>query len=195
MAEVQEKSKMFAFFQPKIQKVRKVSLEKFLQMEFKPNGFKYEWNNGKIEKRKKMKAEERFIIDNILTKFNLTSSYAQGNRIMPEADILLASVSTYRRPDAVYLTKAQIRDRKAFSEAPAFVIELLSESNSSLEMDRKLEEYFQGGIKVVWFISPEVKKVYVYTSPKNVQICTDDDLCTAPNVIEDFGIRVNEIFE
>jgi hypothetical protein len=62
MVEIQEKSKMFAFLQPKIQKVRKVNLEKFLQMEFKPNGFKYEWNNGKIEKRKKIKAEERFII-------------------------------------------------------------------------------------------------------------------------------------
>jgi Uma2 family endonuclease len=62
-------------------------------------------------------------------------------------------------------------------------------------MDRKLEECFQGGIKVIWFISPQMKKVYVYTSTKNVQICTDDDLCTAPNVIEDFGIRMNEISE
>ncbi len=73
MAEIKERpSQMLAFLAPKIQKARKVSLEKFLQMERKPNGFKYEWNDGYIGKRKKIKVEERFIIDNIVRKFLIT---------------------------------------------------------------------------------------------------------------------------
>jgi Uma2 family endonuclease len=192
MAEVKErKSKVFAFVSPRVPQTRQVSLEKFLHTEWKPNQFKYEWNNGMIEKRKKMKVEERYIIDNILTKFNLTENYKSGNRIMPEADVLLETVNTYRRPDATYLTKAQIRNQEAMKQPPLWVIELLSESNSSLEMDRKLEEYFQAGVQVVWYIFAPLKKVYVYTSPKEVKICTDNDVCAAL----DFSIGVNEVFE
>jgi hypothetical protein len=46
-------------------------------------------------------------------------------------------------------------------------------------------------VQVLWHIYPENGEVYVYTGRKTVQICSDDDLCSAAPVPEDFVIPVN----
>lgn len=48
--------------------------------------------------------------------------------------------------------------------------------------------------KVVWNIYPEPELVYVYTSRKQVQICIDDDICSATPVLPEFEVKVSEIF-
>jgi hypothetical protein len=37
------------------------------------------------------------------------------------------------------------------------------------------------------------RQVHIFTSPKNVQICTDDDICSAKPVLDDFEISVNDL--
>jgi hypothetical protein len=43
-------------------------------------------------------------------------------------------------------------------------------------------------------IYPENKTIHVYTSRKQVQICTDDDTCSAKPVLPEFELSVNSIF-
>jgi len=64
---------------------------------------------------------------------------------------------------------------------------------------RKNNRKFKAGaggvpLKVVWNIYPEPQLVYVYTSRKQVQICMEDDICSAAPVLPEFEVKVSEIF-
>ncbi|WP_225309374.1 Uma2 family endonuclease [Larkinella humicola] len=100
-----------------------------------------------------------------------------------------------RRPDIAYFTKEQIqRGRQGEDVIPAFVVEVLSETDQAYRIEEKIAEYFKAGVQVVWNIFPESEVVYVYTSRKDVPICLESDVYSAAPVLPDFSIRVNELF-
>ena len=45
---------------------------------------------------------------------------------------------------------------------PTLVIEVLSQSNTSAEMERKRREYFEAGVRVVWLVDPEAGTVAAF---------------------------------
>ena len=71
---------------------------------------------------------------------------------------------------------------KDYEVIPDFVMEVISTNDKPYKIEEKITEYFKAGIKVVWNIYPEPGLVYVYTSRKQVQICMDDDICSAAPV-------------
>ena len=171
-----------------------ISLEAFQRKYLDKTTFKYEWNNGQVEKEEYMKANERYIINNIVRRHMQTEDFSQGNSIMGEADCYLSAIGTYRRPDAAYLTKEQINYPETAPEAPALIIEVSSPSNSSEQNINKMLEYFSAGTRVVWYIYPEQKQVWVYTDPKEVTICHQEDICSAEPAIPKFKMNVSDVF-
>jgi Uma2 family endonuclease len=100
-----------------------------------------------------------------------------------------------RRPDIAYFTIEQEGNMKqGEDEIPEFAIEIISGNDKANKVEEKTIEYFKAGVKVVWLIYPDNKTVQVYTSLKQAQICTDDDICSAKPVLEDFEIKVSDIF-
>ena len=174
----------------------RMSLDEFLRHTPKIRGTKLEWNNGEIEIEYTMKIAERNIIYTIIMRHLQTDDFKNtGNMIMPEADVNLSTVRTYRRPDASYLTKQQIEDPENAPAAPAFLIEVISPANAAGDVDKKLDEYFRAGVHTVWIVYPHTQRVYVYTGPKSVQICSDSDICSAAPAVPDLQLTANEIFQ
>lgn len=175
---------------------RRMSLEKFLQWSGQQeDAYKYEWTNGMVEKTKKMTTyEQAYIIDNLLRAFNKTKAYEVGGQILTELDCYLPDKKV-RRPDLAFVSAEQLRSMKQgeFS-LPAFMIEIISSYDQINRVKNKLQEYFDAGVKVVWHIFPSQKQVEVYTSPKEVKICTGEDVCSAAPVIADFELSVNTMF-
>jgi len=174
---------------------KKLSLEKF--MDFKAeDGFKYEWNNGFLEAREKMiKPSEFHLWQNLQRAFTKTALYQAEGELLTEA-VCPISEGKYRVPDLAVFSKTQIeRAREGELPVPIFIIELVSKSDSLDYYDEKLEEYFSVGVQTVWLVSPSQKKVRVFTSPKEVKICTDDDVCSAAPALPDFTITPNQLFE
>jgi Uma2 family endonuclease len=174
---------------------KKLSLEKF--MDFKAeDGFKYEWNNGFLEAREKMiKPSEFHLLQNLQRAFTKTALYQAEGELLTEA-VCPISEGKYRVPDLAVFSKTQIeRAREGELPVPIFIIELVSKSDSLDYYDEKLEEYFSVGVQTVWLVSPSQKKVRVFTSPKEVKICTDDDVCSAAPALPDFTITPNQLFE
>jgi hypothetical protein len=62
-------------------------------------------------------------------------------------------------------------------------------------VNNKVLEYFKSGVKVLWHIFPEQRMVYVFTSPKHITVCFEDDICSAAPVLMDFEMSVNGIFK
>jgi Uma2 family endonuclease len=158
------------------------------------DGYKYEWNDGIVEKAASMTTKEIFIVDLLVRCFVKLSVFENGGCLTSEIDQWVTE-SKYRRPDLAYFTKQQIREGRSGKEPVSeFMIEIISENDHINTVNDKILEYFDAGVKVVWLIFPNQQMVHVYTSPIDVKICKNDTICSALPVIDDFNIKVEDIF-
>ncbi len=159
------------------------------------DGFKYEWDNGILKTTSGMKNKERLIVSRLSRQFARTKAYQAGGELLPETDTWFAPVNKVRIPDLAFFTYEQLlQSEKGDEPIPAFVIEIISPTNTADESQTKLADYFSSDVQVVWEIFPKNKLVRVYTSLKAVTICTGDDVCSAAPAIADFNITPNQLF-
>lgn len=168
------------------------TFEEFLRFE-PTDGFKYEWNDGELVKSGGLKRKHLRIIQHLNLRFDATKAKWERGQLICEQDVMLTGIQM-RRPDMAYFSDKQIQN-EADEPIPAFCIEVISPTDESEKVETKLTEYFKAGVQVVWHILPESEVVYVYTSRKTVQICTEDDVCSAQPVLDDFTITVNELLK
>jgi len=69
-------------------------------------------------------------------------------------------------PDVAFVTADQLKtadhDRAAFLFAPKLAIDVVSPSNSALEMIKKRELYLSAGTQTVWIVYPTSRTVKIY---------------------------------
>ncbi len=165
----------------------------FLEWEQPLDGFKYEWNDGEIIQFSKMDKRQIFIFVR-LNNFFFERVKKNNGSLASEYETMLSPIQM-RKPDIVYLTDEQATEgRNGIDVIPEFIIEVISTNDKPYQIEKKITEYFKAGVKVVWNIYPEPELVYVYTSRKQVQICMDDDICSAAPVLPEFEVKVSEIF-
>ena len=168
------------------------TLEEFMAWE-PEDGFKYEWNDGELIKFVGMN-RKYFRIFSILNRLFISKGYWQQGTFIAEQDVQVSGIQM-RRPDIAYFTLDQeLSMDEGEDEVPPFAIEVISGNDKANKVEEKTVEYFKAGVKVLWLIYPDNQTVQVYTSLKQAQICTDDDICSAKPVLDDFEISVREIF-
>jgi Uma2 family endonuclease len=79
--------------------------------------------------------------------------------------------------------------------APDLAVEVLSKSNTSGEMKRKLREYFEAGVVLVWFVDPVKRTVEVFTAPKQSEVLTEADTLDGGDVLPGLALPVKRVFE
>ncbi len=158
------------------------------------DGYRYEWEDGVLDAQEGMRPDERKIHKRLIDGFNETDLFRQGYRLFSESMCLLGSIKKVRIPDLALFSPEQIEHPGSAPEGPLWVLELISPSNSSIEVEAKMREYFQTGAKMVWHLYPALNEVRIYDSPTRVRILVDSDVCDASPVVPDFQLRVDEIF-
>jgi Uma2 family endonuclease len=77
---------------------------------------------------------------------------------------------------------------------PDLVVEVLSETNTQAEMDRKLKQYFEAGVTLVWYIDPGSRSARVYASLTEVTDLDQDGLLEGGPVLPGFQLSLRELF-
>jgi Uma2 family endonuclease len=104
-----------------------------------------------------------------------------------------------RIPDVSFTNWDRLPGRKVPDESvpevsPELAVEVLSESNTRLEMERKLKEYFLSEVEVVWFIDLRKRTVQVYISPDDVTELSEADILDGGDVLPGFSVPVARLF-
>lgn len=165
------------------------TFDEFLRFE-PTDGYKYEWNDGELIRFSAMKRKHLPIIQALNLAFDKTKAKQQRGQLICEQDVMLSGIQM-RRPDLAYFSNEQIHGEG--EPIPAFCIEIISLTDDSIRVEAKRIEYFKAGVSVLWHVYPENGEVFIYTDRRTVQICFDDDLCSAYPVLDDFSISVNEL--
>ncbi len=78
---------------------------------------------------------------------------------------------------------------------PSLAVEVISESNTKKEMARKLKDYFDAGVALVWYVDPPTRTVRVYHSPESVVTLTDADELDGETVLPGFRLAIGDWFD
>ncbi|MDH3600469.1 MAG: Uma2 family endonuclease [Candidatus Tectomicrobia bacterium] len=104
-----------------------------------------------------------------------------------------------RIPDVAFISWDRIPGRRAPSEpipglAPDLVVEVLSESKTEAEMDRKRHEYFAAGVRLAWFVDPVTRTVAVYTAVEQSALLQAEQNLDGGAVLPGFVLPLQELF-
>ncbi|HUG94031.1 MAG TPA: Uma2 family endonuclease [Planctomycetaceae bacterium] len=107
-----------------------------------------------------------------------------------------------RIPDVSFVSYERLRGRDfdalledaLMDSAPDLAAEILSRSNTRKEMQRKLEEYFDCGVRLVWFVDPKKQHVRVYTSLSECTTLRKSDVLDGGKVLPGIRLKLTELF-
>ena len=102
---------------------------------------------------------------------------------------------------AAYIAATPGYDLKPYILVPDLVVEVVSPNDNLRELDEKVDRYLLDGVRAVWVVDPQRKKVLIHTlnsrSPFTKQITTLQigDTLTGGDIIPGFEMPVAKIFE
>lgn len=105
-----------------------------------------------------------------------------------------------RSPDVSWMIKQKWEalspsERRRFSRVvPDFVIELMSPSDSLADMQVKMAEYIENGVRLGWLIDPMDKKVHIYRANGEVEVLDDPETVSGEDVLKGFELKVRDIW-
>ena len=179
------------------QTLRKISWESFQKRYLeRDDKYKYEWVNGYVEKTlRTMNQYQQHICDNLIDFFTeLRLKGHVAGRLSTEVDTFFMT-DVHRRPDLAYFSDAQ---RKLMSngqnQVPQFVVEIISNTDQMNRVVKKMQDYRNAKIPVVWHIFPNYNEIHIYHGRKMI-VYSGDDVCSAAPVLLDFEMSVNDILK
>ena len=108
-------------------------------------------------------------------------------------------INLVRIPDVAFFSLERLPGGEVPEEpipllVPDLAVEVISRSNTRKEMDEKLEEYFEKGVRLVWYVRPRSRVVDVYTTPDHFTRLTASMRLDGGDVLPGFSVQVGELF-
>ncbi len=72
--------------------------------------------------------------------------------------------------------------------------EVASPGNTASDMNDKIVQYFEVGVRLVWLVYPKTRTLHVYRSAKEVHILDESDTLEGEPVLPGFRLPVREVF-
>jgi Uma2 family endonuclease len=132
--------------------------------------------------------------------FNRLTNYFDANRLgeaLISENLYALSPSTRRSPDVAVILgdrHQELKDAKVISIIPDIAAEVLSPSETTTAIHRKLKQYFQAGVKKVWLIDPGTREVEIWTGPTLPERALTGDDSPASTLLPGFALPLSELF-
>ena len=106
------------------------------------------------------------------------------------------SDDTVVQPDVSVICDAEKRGKEGCRGAPALVVEILSPSNTAIEMQRKFDAYRDAGVAEYWVLNGEHKTltVYLFEGEKAISRTYAEKDPVPVAVLKGLSIDLNSVF-
>jgi Uma2 family endonuclease len=144
--------------------------------------------------------EESFIAGVILTLLKNFVELRKLGLVAGEGGMLTLDIDLVRIPDVSFVSWDRVPGHKFPAEqvpplVPDQAVEVISPSNTTKEMNDKLHEYFEKGVRLVWLVRPKSRVVDVYTAADRFTRLTASMCLDGGDVLPDFSVQVSKLFE
>jgi Uma2 family endonuclease len=122
-----------------------------------------------------------------------------GGKVAGEQGMTWLPVGRLRGPDVSYVSPARLptdASRTPYPTlAPNLAVEVLSPGNTAKEMSEKLDDYFESGVELVWYVDPAKRTVRVYAARDKETVLAAGDLLDGGTVLPGFAVKVADLFD
>ncbi|HEV3263368.1 MAG TPA: Uma2 family endonuclease [Gemmataceae bacterium] len=104
---------------------------------------------------------------------------------------------TVRGPDVAYWSKERLPEvPEGYIEiVPDLAVEVVSPSDIFSRIQKKVREYLNRGVRLVWVVDPEGRTVTVYRPLRQATILEENETLSGEDVLPGFSCPVAELFE
>jgi Uma2 family endonuclease len=132
----------------------------------------------------------------------LIVGFVKANRlgkVYTEVGFMLSTnPDTLRAPDIAFVAADHLpaRNRKGFVKdvIPDLVVEVVSPSDRFADMQRKIREYREAGVKLIWLVDPESETVTAYHPSGDIHVYSGDQAVPGEDVLPGFSFTPAELF-
>jgi Uma2 family endonuclease len=105
-----------------------------------------------------------------------------------------------RLPDVSFVSWTKLPNRELPAESvaplvPDLAIEVLSESNTRREMERKRRDYFTAGVRRVWQVDPDTRSAEVFTAPEQSTPIGPNGELDGEDILPGFRLSLAHLFD
>jgi Uma2 family endonuclease len=112
---------------------------------------------------------------------------------------LATNPDTVRAPDIAFVSRQNVPKNLPahgfWPGSPDLAIEVVSPSDSTSEVDEKIDAWLNAGCSAVWIIDLKLETVTIYISRTDVQIRTSGDLLEGGTTVPGFSCKVSDLFQ
>ncbi len=120
---------------------------------------------------------------------------------------VLGSSATYnfgdnlpkRQPDVSFISYEKLAEfnDEEITVAPDLAVEIVSKDDKSFEIETKVRQYQQAGVKLIWVIYPLSRTVAVYRPASGLipEILSDKAELDGENILPGFKLPVSKLFK
>jgi Uma2 family endonuclease len=114
------------------------------------------------------------------------------------AYIFARDPDTVRIPDLSYVRADRLPPEDAWAKflelAPDLAVEVVSPSDSANDVQEKVNEYLDAGVKLIWVVYPIQRTVTVYAADRAAHVLYEEDSLDGGDVLPGFTLSVADIF-
>jgi Uma2 family endonuclease len=105
-----------------------------------------------------------------------------------------------RIPDVSFISWDRLPGRESPREpipdlAPDLAVEMLSKGNTKAEMTRKVREYYDAGVTLVWLIDPRKRTGRVFSTVEKSTIVREHQVLDGGAVLPGFAVRLSDLLD
>ena len=166
------------------------------------DGYNYELVNGELV----MSPKNNFEHENLCGRLFL--ELANFNRAHRLGAVLGSNLGCWmnnrncRAPDISFIPKARLQrlgfrpsTRKFLPGAPDLAVEIISPSNTRVEIDERLKDFFASGARLAWVIHPEDQFVEICHSPTDRKMLGPGAVLDGEDLLPGFQYPIAELFQ
>ena len=118
--------------------------------------------------------------------------------ITGEAGPYRMKTKNVRLPDVTYISWKRFSSReeannpKVCPVSPDLVVEVLSESNTKKEIEKKQIEYFETGVRLLWIVDPRKRIVTVHRADGTTTVLDHKGKLSGDDVLPGFKLEISK---
>ncbi len=173
-----------------------LTLEEFAQLS--RDGARHEVNAGELIIMPPSKFLHSRVVRKIFKAIETALEAMKFGEVLAEAGYVLScDPLTIRQPDISVISSERIRttrDDGYVEGAPELAVEVVSPSDSVQDLEVKVDQYLVSGAKQVWIVSPNTKRVYVFSPSSQPRIYDETQTLDGGDLLPGFSVKIADFF-
>ncbi len=111
---------------------------------------------------------------------------------------LPADPERVRGPDVAFVSRERLPEGRVpegfLQGAPDLAVEVLSPSDTSVDVQQRVRDFLEGGARLVWVMAPQARTVTVYRADGSARLLKDQEALDGEDVLPGLTISLGEVF-